>query len=142
MTKRIKQKGEADCGIASFAMLLDLPYTTVKKVVYAHFGISRKKKFDGLNYYDDIALAKKFGIRLKLWQAGKNNRKKLIADLVGRKAILVVPTKSKKPQHKDGMHAVYWNGDKLLDPNTEHIYHSDGIEAMAVFNYAMVVDDE
>lgn len=141
-TKRIRQKQSSDCGVACLAMLLELPYKTVKEAAYA---LKRKqgysgRSFPGLSYNDDKELTAMFGECMKIWWVGKKSRKAVIKRLQGRKAILCVPgMNQRKPEE---LHAVYWDGDHLYDPTPGRGYIKDGAHAFSVMFYAAVLADE
>lgn len=136
--KWILQKTKTDCGIAALAMLFDVSYTAMKKLVMAQ---ARKagEPFDGTPKEYSRAVGHLLGDPVKVWYANGDTRPDIATKLKGRPAVLVCPALG-YPAGTE-YHAVFWTGNRILDPNGPGYgsYGQKGIKALKVFEEAWVL---
>ncbi len=138
MTKSLKQRSTNDCAITCLAMFLDCPYSVMRRIVMAYF-LRCKKKFDGMYYTDEKAIGQIFGEEFRVWHVTAKNRKKIVAKLVGRPALVTVPSINCEKSN----HAVYWDGRMLHDPSKLKRYGESGERAMArMLNVIVMAEHE
>jgi hypothetical protein len=137
---RIHQKYEDDCAIACLAMLLDLPYRSVRAVVMDYFENTLKIPFRGLDYKDDKVISARLGADITAKRVSRKNRRRAISDLYGVRAILEVPALD----GSDDLHAVFWDGYELFDPagKNNKRYAEDGTMALWTMKRYEVLNEE
>lgn len=139
-TKWIKQRRSNDCGIVALAMLFDMSYTDMNKLVRAQ-AAARDEPFDGTPHYYSRGVGHLLGDPVRVWLVGEGNRTECTQKLIGRPAVLVVPAKGFPGEY----HALYWDGKLIYDPmgiDPPWHYGRKGILAFKVYEEAWVLDSD
>lgn len=135
-TDYIEQRYSNDCGIAALAMLYDMPYEVICRLVLK----AERGQFDGTT----IDHARFVGVQMndpcRVWYSTPDTRPLLVGRLYGRQAILIVPAKDHRIS--GDWHALYWTGREVLDPSPVGKYGRKGIKALKVFVEAWVLSSE
>lgn len=107
MTVQIPQRHEWDCGICCIAMMTGKTYEAVYAVSPTHY-IQRLGMSDGMA----VDIIKKLGFYNIVLA------KRILPCLPGEPLMLAVPPKSgpRKSLKPAKMHYIFWDGDKILDP--------------------------
>lgn len=128
--RRVIQRQDDDCGIAALAMLLQIPYSRVRKAAIA-LGHTVS---NGCTTDDFKRISASLGASLKVWHIGPKNYAQTVGRLENKPAILIVPAIGSPGD----WHAVYWTGAVCLDPDPRRGYSLDGLDALVGFKTALV----
>ena len=123
MTKRINQKNPADCVVCCLAMYLG---TTYKELLIRYPCLVERitnVRQGGVNLYEEqlmiFAATGKGMIHMQIHYDWDNTRQAEVMEmLAGKKAILSV----RSLNVEDAAHAVFWDGNKVLDPSNKKRY--------------------
>ena len=127
MTKEfipIEQKYSNDCAIAALAMLVDLPYSDVRKTILETQ--SPKKPFDGVTFSHAKRGMALYGLRLRRVDLEYCVDKYL--QLMNHPGVLMVP--GRNTAYPNEWHAVYWDGRHVYDPSPTKKYGKNGKTAI------------
>ncbi|MEZ0263009.1 MAG: hypothetical protein ACAH80_18535 [Alphaproteobacteria bacterium] len=125
MTELIKQRNMTDCGICCLAMCFSVTYEEILSraedyVFRLSWGCDK-----GLATIEERQIVESFGhaVRSLIWWHFENNGGDFWRALEGNRALLSVPSLN----IEDGLHLVYWDGTKLLDPSNLKTYTRETI---------------
>lgn len=106
MDQPVYQKGNNDCAIACLAMMCGVSYEMVYLAYYETYGRVLLENQEGVLLKDIPEIAKRLGVKIRI-----KEERPLFS--FKRKMVLVVPG-AKDPKCN---HAVYYDGQRILDPN-------------------------
>lgn len=110
--KYISQKEPYDCVVACLSMFVDKPYSQIKNKYFKNQDFSHNTSSPGVGYDKEVEVLKLEGYTAK----------DISPELPPRNAIVTVPSLN----YENSLHAVFWDGLTIFDPNTAHSNNSHG----------------